>query len=57
MTIHDATPAAPGLQPVPAAFAASAHVGSGAYDDLYAASVSDPEGFWAEQARRVDWIK
>ncbi|MEE4118679.1 MAG: acetate--CoA ligase, partial [Paracoccaceae bacterium] len=39
------------------AFAASAHVGSGAYDDLYAASVSDPEGFWAEQARRVDWIK
>ncbi len=27
------------------------------YDEMYRRSVKDPEGFWAEQARRVDWIK
>ncbi|MBV2361661.1 hypothetical protein KUH32_17990, partial [Thalassococcus sp. CAU 1522] len=34
-----------------------AHVDAAKYDALYAASVSDPEGFWGEQAGRVDWIK
>jgi acetyl-CoA synthetase len=24
---------------------------------MYARSVSDPEGFWSEQAQRIDWIK
>ena len=27
------------------------------YDAMYARSVSDPDGFWAEQAKRIDWIK
>ena len=27
------------------------------YDEMYARSVSDPDGFWAEQAKRLDWIK
>jgi acetyl-CoA synthetase len=27
------------------------------YQEWYARSVSDPDGFWAEHARRVDWIK
>ena len=27
------------------------------YDEMYARSVSDPEGFWKEQAKRIDWIK
>src|SRR5690242_1766567 len=27
------------------------------YDAMYAQSVKDPEGFWAEQAKRIDWIK
>ena len=27
------------------------------YDELYARSVNDPDGFWAEQAKRLDWIK
>ena len=35
----------------------SAHVDSAKYDAMYAASVSDPEAFWAEQGKRVDWIK
>ncbi|WP_366140710.1 acetyl-coenzyme A synthetase N-terminal domain-containing protein, partial [uncultured Shimia sp.] len=24
---------------------------------MYAASMSDPEGFWREHGQRVDWIK
>jgi acetyl-CoA synthetase len=27
------------------------------YKDMYARSLSDPDGFWAEQARRLDWSK
>ena len=32
-------------------------VDESAYDELYARSVNDNEGFWAEQAKRIDWIK
>ncbi|WP_128290566.1 acetate--CoA ligase [Afifella aestuarii] len=27
------------------------------YQDMYARSVEDPNGFWGEQAQRIDWIK
>jgi acetyl-CoA synthetase len=27
------------------------------YEELYARSLSDPDGFWHEQAQRIDWIK
>jgi acetyl-CoA synthetase len=27
------------------------------YQDMYQRSVKDPNGFWAEQAKRIDWIK
>ena len=27
------------------------------YDEVYARSMADPEGFWAEAAREIDWIK
>ncbi|MEO0503227.1 MAG: acetate--CoA ligase [Pseudomonadota bacterium] len=27
------------------------------YDEMYAASIADPDGFWAEHGKRVDWIK
>ena len=30
---------------------------SNAYDDAHARSMEDPEGFWAEAAREIDWIK
>ena len=30
---------------------------SNAYDDAYRRSIDDPEGFWAEAAREIDWIK
>src|SRR5487761_1982530 len=27
------------------------------YAEMYARSVNDPDAFWAEQAKRIDWIK
>jgi acetyl-CoA synthetase len=27
------------------------------YEEMYARSLKDPDGFWREEARRVDWIK
>ena len=43
--------------PPSAKMAAGAHVNAEKYEAMYAASVGDPEGFWREQAARVDWIK
>jgi acetyl-CoA synthetase len=43
--------------PPSAEMAANAHVDAAKYDEMYAASVNDPEGFWAEHGQRVDWIK
>ena len=40
-----------------AAFSANAHVDAAKYDAMYEKSVSDPEGFWAEHGKRLDWIK
>ena len=36
---------------------ANAHVNAARYDAMYAASIADPEGFWREEGKRVDWIK
>jgi acetyl-CoA synthetase len=27
------------------------------YEEMYARSLNDPEGFWKEQSQRIDWIK
>jgi acetyl-CoA synthetase len=35
----------------------TAHVDAALYDEMYARSVSDPDGFWAEAAQRLDWMK
>ncbi len=46
------------IYPVPAAIAAKAHINADQYATMYARSVEDPEGFWAEQATRfVSWSK
>jgi acetyl-CoA synthetase len=37
--------------------ARKAGIDSGAYAATYRRSISDNEGFWAEQAERIDWIK
>ncbi|MBU6234756.1 MAG: acetate--CoA ligase, partial [Alphaproteobacteria bacterium] len=43
--------------PVPAARTAAAKIDAQKYADMYAASVSDPEKFWATAAQRLDWFK
>jgi acetyl-CoA synthetase len=43
--------------PVPEDLAASAWIDEAGYFRLYEKSITDPEGFWAEQARRITWIK
>src|SRR5260221_12090928 len=43
--------------PVSVEWRERAHVDRSKYDSMYEHSLRDPEGFWREQARRVDWIK
>lgn len=43
--------------PPSADMVARAHVNAQSYDKMYQASVTDTDGFWREQAQRIDWIK
>ncbi|MEQ1887717.1 MAG: acetate--CoA ligase [Alphaproteobacteria bacterium] len=45
------------LFPVPAEWAKKAWVDNAGYLAMYDASVKDPEAFWREQGKRIDWIK
>ncbi len=38
-------------------FVAHAHMTPEGYAKAYAASITDPDTFWAEQGQRLDWIK
>ena len=42
---------------VPAEWAKRAWVDQAKYQEMYARSVSDPNGFWAEQGKRIGWMK
>jgi acetyl-CoA synthetase len=42
---------------VPSAWQKRAFADSVKYEEMYARSIKDPNGFWAEQAKRIDWIK
>jgi len=42
---------------VDAATASRALIDAAGYDEMYQRSIVDNEGFWAEQAGRIDWIK
>jgi len=43
--------------PPSAEMVARAHIDAATYDEMYAASIGDPEAFWGEHGKRVDWIK
>jgi len=45
------------IYPVPEATRKRTLIDEARYEEMYARSVSDNEGFWAEEARRIDWIK
>ncbi|MEX1152659.1 AMP-binding protein, partial [Parvibaculum sp.] len=45
------------LFPVPAEWRKRALIDDAKYREMYEASVNDPEGFWREEGKRIDWIK
>ena len=60
LQMTDQSPGTAGESPIyapPAEIAANAHADAAKYEEMYAQSVADPEAFWAEQGKRLDWIK
>ena len=45
------------LIPVSPEWRERAFIDHAKYEEMYARSVRDPEGFWGEQAQRIDWIR
>jgi acetyl-CoA synthetase len=45
------------LFPVPEEWKSRAHIDEAKYKSMYQRSIEDPDGFWAEQARRLDWYR
>ncbi|MBT5157104.1 MAG: acetate--CoA ligase [Rhodobiaceae bacterium] len=41
---------------VPAKAAAEAHVDAAKYEAMYAQSLADPDAFWGEHGKRLDWM-
>jgi acetyl-CoA synthetase len=47
----------PKVYDVPGDWATRAYLDDAAYQEMYKRSISDPNAFWAEQAKRIDWFK
>ncbi|WP_372770888.1 acetate--CoA ligase [Pseudoalteromonas sp.] len=45
------------IYPVPASVKEAALIDEAKYNELYQWSIDDPEAFWGEQGKRLDWIK
>lgn len=45
------------LHPVSAEWASRAYIDAEKYRAMYKESIENPDAFWAEQAKRIDWIK
>ncbi|GAM06823.1 acetate--CoA ligase [Novosphingobium sp. MBES04] len=45
------------LYPVPEDWAKNALINQDTYMEKYQRSLDDPEGFWRDEAQRIDWIK
>ena len=43
--------------PPSAEFAANSHADKATYDAMYQASMQDPDAFWGEHGKRLDWIE
>ncbi len=53
--MSDLPPSEP-FVPVPSDAAANTHCTAEDYDRLYAASIADPDAFWAAEAQRIEWV-
>ena len=47
----------PALYPVRDAVREAALIDNAGYEEMYRRSIDDPDGFWAEQGRTIDWIR
>ncbi|MEZ5737684.1 MAG: acetate--CoA ligase [Novosphingobium sp.] len=45
------------IHPVPAEWAERAYVDAAAYAEKYRRSIEDPEAFWREESKRLEWIR
>ncbi len=45
------------LFPVSPEWSRRAWIDAKKYEEMYARSVKDPEGFWADESKRIDWFK
>jgi len=45
------------LYPVLSEWKSRSHIDKAEYEVMYERSIKDPDGFWAEQGRCIDWIK
>jgi acetyl-CoA synthetase len=45
------------IHDVPAEWATRAHVDAAKYRDMYTRSIKDPNGFWAQEAKRLHWFR
>ena len=45
------------IYPPSADFVANAKINKADYDSMYAQSINNPDHFWSEHGKRVDWIK
>jgi acetyl-CoA synthetase len=45
------------IHPVPDEWKKRAWVDAARYEEMYRRSIDDPEGFWGDEAKRLDWIK
>jgi len=44
------------LHPVPEAWKTRAWCDAARYEEMYQRSIDDPEGFWGDEAKRLEWI-
>ena len=44
------------IYPVPAEWRQHAFISAAKYQELYARSLNDPDGFWGEMGRRIEWF-
>ena len=44
------------VHPVPQEWKARAFVDDAKYREMYQRSIDDPDGFWAEHGKRIDWM-
>jgi acetyl-CoA synthetase len=45
------------VYPVPAEWRKRAFIDEAKYNELYARSLNDPQGFWGEMGQRIEWFK